>query len=139
MDAFDRVAAEHGDRLLHAAYGLCGDWQHAEDLVHQALVATARRWERIADNPAGYAYRCLVRANIDRWRVWGGERVCAVGDGTDYPFEQCGLAAQQADAVAHDIAALAGAVVPPAAFAPVLRGRLVTGSGDRFLLHAEGD
>lgn len=69
VEAFDRFVAEHGDRLLHAAYGLCGDWQHAEDLVQQALVATARRWGSIADNPAGYAYRCLVRANVDRWRV----------------------------------------------------------------------
>lgn len=67
--AFERFVAEHGDRLLHAAYGLCGDWQHAEDLVQQALVALARRWSDVGSNPLGYAYRCLVRANIDRWRV----------------------------------------------------------------------
>src|SRR3954451_3794030 len=66
---FERFVAEHGDRLLHAAYGLCGDWQHAEDLVQRALVALARRWSALSTNPLGYAYRCLVRANIDRWRV----------------------------------------------------------------------
>jgi len=66
---FERFVAEHGDRLLHAAYGLCGDWQHAEDLVQHALVALARRWPDVGTNPLGYAYRCLVRANIDRWRV----------------------------------------------------------------------
>ncbi len=66
---FERFVAEHGDRLLHSAYGLCGDWQHAEDLVQQALAAVARHWTKLADNPLGYAYRCLVRANIDRWRV----------------------------------------------------------------------
>jgi RNA polymerase sigma-70 factor (sigma-E family) len=66
---FERFVDEHGDRLLHAAYGLCGDWQHAEDLVQQALVALARRWTNVESNPLGYAYRCLVRANIDRWRV----------------------------------------------------------------------
>jgi RNA polymerase sigma-70 factor (sigma-E family) len=67
--AFERFVAEHGDRVLHAAYGLCGDWQHAEDLVQQALTALARRWPAVSTNPLGYAYRCLTRANIDRWRV----------------------------------------------------------------------
>ena len=66
---FERFVAEHGDRLLHAAYGLCGDWQHAEDLVQHALVALARHWPDVGANPLAYAYRCLVRANIDRWRV----------------------------------------------------------------------
>jgi RNA polymerase sigma-70 factor (sigma-E family) len=66
---FERFVAEHGDRLLHTAYGLCGDWQHAEDLVQHALTALARRWSAVGSNPLGYAYRCLVRANIDRWRV----------------------------------------------------------------------
>jgi RNA polymerase sigma-70 factor (sigma-E family) len=67
--AFERFVAEHGDRLLHAAYGLCGDWQHAEDLVQQALTAMARRWDAIESNAVSYAYRCIVRSNIDRWRV----------------------------------------------------------------------
>jgi RNA polymerase sigma-70 factor (sigma-E family) len=67
--AFERFVAEHGDRLLHTAYGLCGDWQHAEDLVQQALTAVARRWAAIESNPLGYAYRCVARSNIDRWRV----------------------------------------------------------------------
>jgi RNA polymerase sigma-70 factor (sigma-E family) len=66
---FERFVAEHGDRLLHTAFGLCGDWQHAEDLVQQALIALARRWSTVDMNPLGYAYRCLVRANIDRWRA----------------------------------------------------------------------
>jgi RNA polymerase sigma-70 factor (sigma-E family) len=73
---FEDFVNAHGDRLLHAAYGLCGDWQHAEDLVQQVLLKVASRWARITDNPAGYAFRCLTRANIDRWRLLrrrGGE------------------------------------------------------------------
>jgi RNA polymerase sigma-70 factor (sigma-E family) len=66
---FADFVTAHGDRLLHTAYGLCGDWQHAEDLVQQVLLTMARRWDRITTSPAAYAYRCLVRANIDRWRV----------------------------------------------------------------------
>lgn len=71
---FERFVESYGDRLLHTAYGLCGDWQHAEDLVQQALAAVAGRWDRIVDNPLGYAYRCLARANIDRWRRLRGRR-----------------------------------------------------------------
>jgi RNA polymerase sigma-70 factor (sigma-E family) len=67
--AFERFVAEHGDRLLRTAFGLCGDWQHAEDLVQQALTSVARRWPAVGSNPLGYTYRCLTRANIDRWRV----------------------------------------------------------------------
>ena len=67
-EQFEAFVAEYGDRLLHTAFGLCGDWQHAEDLTQQALTAVAARGRRIEDNPAGYAYRCIVRANIDRWR-----------------------------------------------------------------------
>lgn len=65
---FDDFTRRDGDRLLHAAFGLCGDWQHAEDLVQQVLATVARRWDIVSANPAGYAYRCLTRANIDRWR-----------------------------------------------------------------------
>ncbi len=71
---FERFVSTYGDRLLHTAYGLCGDWQHAEDLVQQALATVARRWSRIGDNRAGYAYRCLTNANADRWRRIGRRR-----------------------------------------------------------------
>jgi len=49
--------------------GCAGDWQHAEDLVQKVLVIVAARWSRITSDPLAYAYRCLVRANIDRWRL----------------------------------------------------------------------
>lgn len=49
-------------------------------------------------------------------RVAGLERVWAAGDGTAFPIKQGGLATQQADAVATDIAALAGAAVEPEPF-----------------------
>lgn len=67
-DEFERFVAANGDRLLHAAYGMCGDWQHAEDLVQNALLKLAEHWSRI-DDPLAYAYRCLGRATIDRWRA----------------------------------------------------------------------
>src|SRR5919198_1114319 len=59
--------------------------------------------------------------------------VYAAGDITAFPVKQGGIAAEQADAVAQALAAEAGADVHPEPFRPVLRGRLVTGDGDRFL------
>jgi sulfide:quinone oxidoreductase len=74
-------------------------------------------------------------------RVAGVDGVWAAGDGIDFPVKFGGLAAEQADAAAADIAADAGAVVERKPFRPVLRGRLLTGSGARYLRHdaAGGD
>jgi sulfide:quinone oxidoreductase len=77
----------------------------------------------------------------DHGRVAGADHVWAAGDGIAFPVKFGGLAAQQADAAAADIAAEAGAVVARTPFRPVLRGRLLTGSGPRYLRHdaAGGD
>ena len=66
-------------------------------------------------------------------RVAGVPGVWAAGDGIDFPVKFGGLAAEQADAAAADIAADAGAVVERKPFRPVLRGRLLTGSGPRYM------
>jgi sulfide:quinone oxidoreductase len=71
---------------------------------------------------------------VDRHgRVAGAERVWAAGDATAFPIKQGGIAAQQADAAAQSIAALAGASVQPQPFHPVLRGMLLTGRGRDWL------
>jgi sulfide:quinone oxidoreductase len=71
----------------------------------------------------------------DHGRVVGIEDVYAVGDGADFPIKQGGLATQQADAAARDIAAGAGAPVDAEPFRPVLRGMLLTGAAPEFLRH----
>src|SRR5919201_2420504 len=60
-------------------------------------------------------------------RVRGIEDVYAAGDGTNFPIKQGGLATQEADAAAEDIAVRAGAALDPRPFQPVLHGRLLTG------------
>ena len=70
-------------------------------------------------------------------RVIGVDAAYAAGDATDHPIKQGGLACQQADAVAAHVAAVAGAPVDAVSYAPVLRGRLLTGHSDRFLRRAE--
>ena len=79
---FELFVGAHGDQLLYTAYGLCGDWQHAEDLVQQALIAVSQHWLRIRENPLGYAYRCLTRANVDRWRHTRRRSEVSVSDAT---------------------------------------------------------
>src|SRR5699024_6223966 len=68
--------------------------------------------------------------------VRGLRDVYAVGDVTDQPLKQGGLAAQQADAAASAIAHALGAPVRPEPFRPVLRGLLLSGVGAAFLRRA---
>jgi sulfide:quinone oxidoreductase len=69
-------------------------------------------------------------------RVRGLEDLYAAGDGTNFPIKQGGLATQQADAAAEQIAASVGAAVDPRPFHPILRGRLLTG-GESLSLTAD--
>jgi sulfide:quinone oxidoreductase len=71
-------------------------------------------------------------ATDDHGRVLGVPDVYAAGDVTAFPIKQGGLACQQADAAAADIARRAGAPVQPEPFTPVLRGLLLT---ERQALH----
>jgi len=69
-------------------------------------------------------------------RVRTVRAVWAAGDATAQPIKQGGLAAQQADAAAADIARLAGAPTRPRPFRPVLRGLLRTADGPLYLRRA---
>ncbi len=59
--------------------------------------------------------------------------VYAAGDATDFPIKHGGLAAQEADAVAEAIAALAGASLEPQPFMPVIKGMLLTDDKPLYL------
>lgn len=90
-------------------------------------VPEGRRIPGLPDDGRGF-----VRAD-QFGRVEGREDVYAAGDMTTFPLKQGGIAAQQADAAAEAIAALAGAPVAPHPFRPVLRGLLLTGLSPRFM------
>jgi sulfide:quinone oxidoreductase len=66
-------------------------------------------------------------------RVPGLDDVYAVGDATTFAIKQGGIAAQQADAVAAQIARAAGASVPAPSTRPLLRAVLFTGDGPLYL------
>ena len=56
-------------RLVQAAFLMTGDAYHAQDLVQEALVKVAARWERLVDeNPDAYARRIVYRDHISWWR-----------------------------------------------------------------------
>jgi sulfide:quinone oxidoreductase len=60
-------------------------------------------------------------------RVRGLERVYALGDATDFPIKQGGIACQQADAAAAHVAARYGAPVTAEPFTPLMQAVLLTG------------
>lgn len=66
-------------------------------------------------------------------RVRATDGLYAIGDCTAFPIKQGGLAAQQADVAAAEIARALGADVAPQRFRPVMRGKLVAGPGAVFL------
>jgi sulfide:quinone oxidoreductase len=66
-------------------------------------------------------------------KVRGVEAVYAAGDATDFPIKHGGVAAQQADAAAEAIAALAGIALEPKPFAPVIHGMLLTAGRPKYL------
>ncbi len=91
------------------------------DVTAAVPVIRARMLAGVPTDPAGFiivdAY-CRVTGNVD---------VFAVGDCTNGPVKQGGLAAQQADTAAAGIAALAGAPAAPKPFQPELQAVLLTG------------
>jgi sulfide:quinone oxidoreductase len=71
-------------------------------------------------------------------RVQGVPGVWAAGDGIASEVKFGGLATQQADAAAEDIAHVAGVADEPRPYRPVLRGRLLTGATNRWM-RSSGD
>jgi RNA polymerase sigma-70 factor (sigma-E family) len=66
---FTAWAAGVERRLLRSAYLLTGDLHRAEDLVQEALVKVALRWERLrSGNPTAYARTVIARDHISWWR-----------------------------------------------------------------------
>lgn len=57
--------------LLRTAYLLTGDVHHAQDLLQQALMGTARRWSRIhrRDQPDAHVRRAMYNHQARWWRL----------------------------------------------------------------------
>lgn len=137
-DASDAVA----DRLAEA--GVTVVTGVVPDVPQDGLVHTGAHWlptARVVSLPVPVGPRLSgvpstqagYLACDQHGRVRSVPDVWAAGDGTAQPIKQGGLAAQQADAAAADIARRAGASTRPRPFRPVLRGLLRTQNGPLYL------
>lgn len=82
---FVRARQHH---LIRAARLYCGDHHGAEDLVQDALVKLASRWESVREgSPDAYVRRILYRDAVSRWRKWGREVPYAAEPGDRSPFD----------------------------------------------------
>jgi sulfide:quinone oxidoreductase len=117
------------------------------DVAREDLVRAGDRWvptARVVSLPVPAGPRLHgVPSTADGYldcdqhgRLRSAPAVWAAGDGTAQPIKQGGLAAQQADAAAADIARRAGARTRPRPFRPVLRGLLRTADGPLYLRRA---
>ncbi|MGI8628405.1 MAG: SigE family RNA polymerase sigma factor [Geodermatophilaceae bacterium] len=62
-DEFRDFVVARSPALLRVAFLLTGDRGHAEDLLQTALMKTSRRWTKLADRDASYAYVRRVMVN----------------------------------------------------------------------------
>jgi sulfide:quinone oxidoreductase len=122
------VDPQVGDDGRSVGLSATGPWLPVDRVVAPPLL-TGPRISGVPSDAGGFI------PVDEHGRVSGLDRVYAAGDGTDAPMKQGGLAAQQAYAAVRHIASQAGGPLPPEAFRPVLRGRLLTGGVDRYLRH----
>lgn len=81
-DDFVRYVRARQGTLLRAARLYCGDEHLAEDLLQEAFVKLASRWEQVrGGSPDAYMRRILYRDSVSRWRKWGREKSYAAGPG----------------------------------------------------------
>lgn len=101
------------------------------ELTCERIVALPRIEGRAVD---GLPADCSGFIPVDgHMRVSGLDDVYAAGDGATFPIKQGGLACQQADVAANDIARRAGIPIEVEPFRPILRGQLLTGQQPHFL------
>jgi RNA polymerase sigma-70 factor (sigma-E family) len=66
---FDEFVRRCSPGLLRTSYLLASDRGHAEDLLQEALVRTARHWRTARTAPEAYTRRVIVNLATDRWRA----------------------------------------------------------------------
>jgi len=67
--SFEEWARARQQHLVRSAYLLTGDYQRAEDLVQEALVRAALRWDRLREgNPDAWVRTVVYREHVSWWR-----------------------------------------------------------------------
>jgi len=79
--SFEAWARARQQTLVRSAYLLTGDFQRAEDLVQEALIRAAARWDQLRDgNPDAWVRTVVYRENISWWRRTRREHLVEVED-----------------------------------------------------------
>ncbi|MFE1289063.1 SigE family RNA polymerase sigma factor [Streptomyces sp. NPDC058751] len=98
-ETFRDFVANRSSALLKTAVLLSGGDRHAgEDLLQNALIKVAGRWNRI-DEPEAYVRRILYRQQVSRWRLKWPRRELSVAE----PPETHGPAVPGTDASAAEL------------------------------------
>src|SRR3954453_15649776 len=68
-ESFETWARSRQQGLVRTTYLLTGDFQRAEDLVQEALVKAAARWDSLAGgNPDAWVRTVVYRDQVSWWR-----------------------------------------------------------------------
>ncbi|MEU4085300.1 SigE family RNA polymerase sigma factor [Streptomyces aureus] len=79
-ESFRDFVANRSSALLKTAVLLSGGDRHAaEDLLQNALIKVAGRWNRV-DEPEAYVRRILYRQQVSRWRLKWPRRELSVAE-----------------------------------------------------------
>jgi RNA polymerase sigma-70 factor (sigma-E family) len=77
-ESFETWARARQQTLVRWAYVVTGDFQRAEDLVQEAFVRAAIRWDTLRDgNPDAWVRTVVFRENVSWWRRHRRERLTA--------------------------------------------------------------
>ncbi|MGW2524945.1 SigE family RNA polymerase sigma factor [Streptomyces sp. NPDC001617] len=83
QDSFREFVEHRSSALLKTAVLLSGGDRHAaEDLLQNALIKAAGRWQRI-EEPEAYVRQVLYRQQISRWRLKWRRRELTVAEPPD--------------------------------------------------------
>lgn len=67
--SFEEWAASRQQTLVRTAFLVTGDFHRAEDLVQEALVSVATRWDTLREgNPDAWVRTVVYRGNVSWWR-----------------------------------------------------------------------
>lgn len=121
------VTGTHPVKYEHGALAIVPGEEVEADAVVSLPRIEGRRIEGLPYDASGFI------PIDDHARIVGVADAFAVGDVTNFPVKQGGIATQQADAAAEAIAAELGCDVEANPLDPVLRGVLWTGAKPRYL------
>lgn len=100
-ESFEEWARARQQQLLRSAYLMTGDFQRAEDLVQEALVRAAQRWEVLAHGrPEAWVRTVIFREHVSWWRRTRHESV------TEEPPDAGYRAPGEAAVMVHDALSL---------------------------------